>query len=252
MARFLSADSFARMPPMCVTPFARGNDHPLSPTKRAEQHQPHQRDRRQRHGGQPDNNGRRIGRLHFARNWFYPNNMLGEEDVNPRGWHQWQPGERLPTMMTPTIVLKDGNIRLVVGSGGSARIRSAIIQVISNLLDHQLRLIDVVNRPRLHVENGVLQCEGAAIRPKMDRVERMGYTPSIAGKRQASILAALIPCRVWKMVSWSRPAITGATVRRHQYAMGSVSDKPCKTQRALISLVGCRFRCIRHTVYLGR
>ncbi len=106
---------------------------------------------------------------------FIPNNMLGEEDVNPRGWHQWQPGERLPTMMTPTIVLKDGNIRLVVGSGGSARIRSAIIQVISNLLDHQLRLIDVVNRPRLHVENGVLQCEGGCDSAEMDRVERMGY-----------------------------------------------------------------------------
>lgn len=106
---------------------------------------------------------------------FIPNNMLGEEDVNPHGWHQWQPGERLPTMMTPTIVLKEDTIRMVVGSGGSARIRSAIVQTISNLLDHQLRLVDVVNKPRLHVENGVLQCEGGCDSAEMDRVERMGY-----------------------------------------------------------------------------
>ncbi len=55
-----------------VAPFARGNDHPLSPTKGPNNTSHIWRDRRQRHGGQPDNNGRRIGRLHFARNWFYP------------------------------------------------------------------------------------------------------------------------------------------------------------------------------------
>ncbi|MCZ7668859.1 MAG: gamma-glutamyltransferase [Chloroflexi bacterium] len=47
----------------------------------------------------------------------------------------------------------------MVGSGGSERIRSAILQVLSNLIDFQLSLDDTVNTARVHLENGVLQCE---------------------------------------------------------------------------------------------
>ena len=65
------------------------------------------------------------------------NNMLGEEDLHPHGFHQLPPGQRLATMMTPVIVLHDGEPVLAVGSGGSNRIRSAILQVLSNLLDFE-------------------------------------------------------------------------------------------------------------------
>jgi len=54
------------------------------------------------------------------------NNMLGEEDLNPYGFHQWQENVRISSMMAPTIVLKNNQPEIVLGSGGSNRIRTAI------------------------------------------------------------------------------------------------------------------------------
>lgn len=106
---------------------------------------------------------------------YIANNMLGEEDLHPQGFHVRPAGERIPTMMTPTIVLKDGQVRLVLGSGGSIRIRSAIMQVLINLLDYAMPLDEAVNGPRVHLENGVLQCELGVAAAAMDQLETMGY-----------------------------------------------------------------------------
>lgn len=106
---------------------------------------------------------------------YIPNNMLGEEDLHPQGFHVRPAGERIPTMMTPTIVLKDGKVRLVSGSGGSIRIRSAILQVLLNLLDYRMKLDEAVNTARVHVENGVLQCELGVDAAAMDQLEAIGY-----------------------------------------------------------------------------
>ena len=106
---------------------------------------------------------------------FIPNNILGEEDLNPQGFHRWPAGQRIPTMMTPAFVSLEGNVRLVTGSGGSNRIRSAILQVLVNLLDYGLSLEEAVNAPRVHVENGVLQCEWGYDAAAVDELEAMGY-----------------------------------------------------------------------------
>ncbi|MFN2135529.1 MAG: gamma-glutamyltransferase family protein, partial [Candidatus Promineifilaceae bacterium] len=90
---------------------------------------------------------------------FIPNNIMGEADLHPGGFHNRPAGKRIPTMMTPVVVLQDGQPRVAVGSGGSIRIRSAILQVLSNLLDFGLTLDEAVNAPRVHIEDGVLQCE---------------------------------------------------------------------------------------------
>src|SRR5690606_22190712 len=83
---------------------------------------------------------------------YIPNNMLGEEDLHPKGFHSRPAGQRIPTMMTPAVVLAGGQPRLVVGSGGSIRIRSAILQTLSNLLDYGLPLEAAVNLPRVHLD----------------------------------------------------------------------------------------------------
>lgn len=106
---------------------------------------------------------------------YIPNNMLGEIDLHPNGFHTRPAGQRIPTIMTPTIVLHNGQIRLVVGSGGSIRIRSAIFQVLSNLLDFGMSLNDAVNTARVHVEDGVLQCEAGYDAQAVDELEMMGY-----------------------------------------------------------------------------
>jgi gamma-glutamyltranspeptidase/glutathione hydrolase len=114
---------------------------------------------------------------------FIPNNILGEEDLHPKGFHARPPGERIHTMMTPTFVLLDGRIRLVVGSGGSVRIRSAIMQVLSNLLDYKMRLIDAVNAPRVHLEKGVLQCELGYQEEAVNTLEEWDYPVNRWDKR---------------------------------------------------------------------
>jgi gamma-glutamyltranspeptidase/glutathione hydrolase len=87
------------------------------------------------------------------------NNMMGEQDLSPAGWFTHPPGRRLPSMMAPTIVLDHGSPELVLGSAGSNRIRSAIVQVIVNAIDHGMDAQDAVDAPRLHFEDGLVYAE---------------------------------------------------------------------------------------------
>lgn len=87
------------------------------------------------------------------------NNMLGEEDLNPQGFHQWHENVRISSMMSPTIVLKNNQPEIVLGSGGSTRIRTAILQVISNIIDFKMPVQEAVDSPRVHWENNVFHME---------------------------------------------------------------------------------------------
>ncbi len=85
------------------------------------------------------------------------NNMLGELDVvghvpNP-------PGERLASMMTPTLVLENGHPRLALGSAGSVRLAGAIAQVADTVL-RGIPVEEAIDRPRIHVDGDVLHLEG--------------------------------------------------------------------------------------------
>ena len=87
------------------------------------------------------------------------NNMLGEQDLNPLGFHRHPPGRRMPSMMSPTAVLREGAPELVLGSAGSNRIRSAILQTIIRVIDDGLAAGDAVRAPRVHFEDGVVYAE---------------------------------------------------------------------------------------------
>jgi gamma-glutamyltranspeptidase/glutathione hydrolase len=87
------------------------------------------------------------------------NNMMGEQDLSPQGFFSHPAGRRLPSMMSPTIVRRDGEVEVVVGSAGSNRIRSAIIQVISRVVDEGLDPDAALRAPRVHWEDGVVYCE---------------------------------------------------------------------------------------------
>jgi gamma-glutamyltranspeptidase/glutathione hydrolase len=87
------------------------------------------------------------------------NNVMGEEDLNPLGFHRHPAGRRMPSMMAPTIVTRDGDVELVLGSAGSNRIRSALLQTIVGVVDNDLRAAAAVEAPRVHLEAGVLYAE---------------------------------------------------------------------------------------------
>ena len=99
------------------------------------------------------------------------NNMLGEEDLNPGGFHRIAPGTRLASMMTPTIAnLADGR-QIALGSGGSNRIRSAILQVLANVLEFDMGLEEAVNAPRIHLEGSHLNVESGFSGPALAALE---------------------------------------------------------------------------------
>jgi gamma-glutamyltranspeptidase/glutathione hydrolase len=87
------------------------------------------------------------------------NNVMGEEDLNPFGFNLHPPGRRMPSMMAPSIVMRGEQVELVLGSAGSNRIRSALLQTIVGAVDHGLQARDAVDAPRVHFENGVLYAE---------------------------------------------------------------------------------------------
>ena len=85
--------------------------------------------------------------------------MLGEEDLCPEGFFNWPENKRISSMMSPTLFLKKDKPIAAMGSGGSNRIRSAIVQAISNYIDFGLSPDESVNAPRIHWENNHLDVE---------------------------------------------------------------------------------------------
>jgi len=118
------------------------------------------------------------------------NNVMGEEDLNPLGFHRHPAGVRMPSMMAPTIGLRGGEVELVLGSAGSNRIRSALLQTIVAFVDHSLSAGDAVAAPRVHLEDGVLYVEPGIDLAGLDtdaRVVRFGALNLFFGGVQAAL-----------------------------------------------------------------
>jgi gamma-glutamyltranspeptidase/glutathione hydrolase len=96
------------------------------------------------------------------------NNMLGETHLVGEG----RPGDRMTSLMTPTVLLRNGTARLVLGSAGSTRLHGAILQVVANVAGRGLGVEEAVAAPRMHFENGVAHCEDPAV---ADELEAAGY-----------------------------------------------------------------------------
>lgn len=102
-----------------------------------------------------------------------------------------EPGKRPLSSMTPTIVNKDGKVWLVTGSPGGARIITTVLQVIMNMIDHDMNVAEASTAARIHhqwlpdelrIEEGIsldtqraLQAKGHTI--SLDEV--MGSTQSV-------------------------------------------------------------------------
>lgn len=101
------------------------------------------------------------------------NNMLGEEDINPYGFNQWPLNRRIASMMSPTLVIRADGDAIAVGSGGSNRIRSAILQVLVNIIDFDMEIEQAVEQPRIHFESGLLNVETG---PAEDTIQTLQQT----------------------------------------------------------------------------
>ena len=102
------------------------------------------------------------------------NNMLGEYDLAPAG-RRIRAARRLTSMMAPSVVLRAGRPRLVVGSAGSVRLRGAILQIVVNVVAHGLSIEEAIAQPRVHVDEPHVHCEGGTDPAELDRLESWGY-----------------------------------------------------------------------------
>jgi len=86
------------------------------------------------------------------------NSMLGETDLL-RG--ALEPGDRMASMMAPTIALgaDSGDVVIAAGAAGGTRLRSALVQVLAGVVDEGLAVDEAVARPRLHPAGGTVQLE---------------------------------------------------------------------------------------------
>ncbi len=97
------------------------------------------------------------------------NNTLGEPELNPRGFHALEPGERLISSMCPTIVVSEEGGLISLGSPGASRIPTAIMQTLVNVLDLGMPLETAVLAPRLHAEGDLFAYEAGAPTAGLDR-----------------------------------------------------------------------------------
>jgi gamma-glutamyltranspeptidase/glutathione hydrolase len=86
------------------------------------------------------------------------NNMLGEADLVGSA----RPGERLTSMMAPSLVLEQGRPTLVLGSAGSERLRGAVLQVVANVIGRGMGVAEAVEAPRVHLDGDVVHAEPGA------------------------------------------------------------------------------------------
>ncbi|WP_200342880.1 gamma-glutamyltransferase [Rhodovibrio sodomensis] len=93
------------------------------------------------------------------------NNMLGEEDLHPDGFDAWPTDTRIASMMAPSVLELGCGRQVAFGSGGSNRIRTALVQVASLLVDYGLSAAEAVAAARLHVDRGLVSIEPGFTEP---------------------------------------------------------------------------------------
>ena len=100
------------------------------------------------------------------------NSMLGEADLLTG---PLVPGERMASMMSPSLALDAGGVALAAGAAGGTRLRSALVQVVSGVLDEGLELQAAVDRPRLHAAGPRVHLEGGFDPTTVDGLVAAGF-----------------------------------------------------------------------------
>ena len=101
------------------------------------------------------------------------NSMLGEADllIGPL-----EPGRRMESMMAPTVALDGDGLVLTAGAAGGTRLRPALAQVLSGILDEGLLPQEAVNRPRMHSTGELVHLEPGFEPEAVAALETEGYS----------------------------------------------------------------------------
>jgi gamma-glutamyltranspeptidase/glutathione hydrolase len=89
-----------------------------------------------------------------------------------------EPGKRMLSSMTPTIVLKDNKPFLILGSPGGSMIITTVLQVIMNCIDFNMNIQEAVAAPRIHhqwMPDKIYFEKFAINKDAMENLVKMGY-----------------------------------------------------------------------------
>ena len=100
------------------------------------------------------------------------NSMLGESDLIRE---PLRPGQRMGSMMSPTVALDGDGLAFAGGAAGGTRLRSALVQVLAGVLDEGLAPATAVDRPRLHPAAGTVHLEPGLEPAVAPALEAAGY-----------------------------------------------------------------------------
>jgi gamma-glutamyltranspeptidase/glutathione hydrolase len=94
-----------------------------------------------------------------------------------------EPGKRPRTSICPTIVLKNGELFLVVGTPGASRIVSTVVEVLVNLIDFDMDIAEANNTPRFYTSKyeDYLHLEGGISEEVREKLSRMGHPIRVHG-----------------------------------------------------------------------
>src|SRR5689334_1788850 len=106
---------------------------------------------------------------------FGYNDYMNCFDPRPGRPNSIQPGKTRMTMMTPTMVFDGARLRVCVGAPGGTKIVSAILQVLVNVLDHEMSAVEAVSAPRVDFQGDTVQAEARIPRVVCDGLTRLGY-----------------------------------------------------------------------------
>ena len=101
------------------------------------------------------------------------NSMLGEVDLHHV---PLVPGERMESMMAPSLAFDADGLVLAIGSAGGTRLRMALVGVAASVLDEGLDAVAAVNRPRFHPVGELLNAEPGVSEEALVRLEAAGWT----------------------------------------------------------------------------
>jgi gamma-glutamyltranspeptidase/glutathione hydrolase len=107
---------------------------------------------------------------------FGYNDYMNCFDPRPGRPNSVRPGKTRVTMMTPTFVFDKGRLRVALGAPGGTKIVTAILQVLVNVIDHQMSPVEAVSAPRIDFQGDVVQAEARIPSIVCQELEKHGYT----------------------------------------------------------------------------
>ena len=110
------------------------------------------------------------------------NNNMYIFDPHPGHANSIEPGKRMLSSQSPTIVMQHGQPLMALGTPGGTRIFPSVLQAIVNVIDHGMSLQEAVEAPRVWCQGQELEVEGGIADTVRDQLAAMGHDVQVVAR----------------------------------------------------------------------